>query len=171
MIKTGLWSCIIFMALPVFCAEKQGHAAWGVNVQQISPGVYTAGVLNPDKTGEMASSGIDAVINLRYPKESKYNEGPYIENAGIKYVSFPVGGGVPSPDTVQRFSSIVDSFADQKLVVHCASGNRVGIIWAAHLLDQGMPLDSALDQVKTVTTRKTSVAAIREYARKYHSGQ
>ena len=165
----GIWMCTVILVLTACGADKQGYAAWGVNVQQITPGVYTAGVLNPDKTADMASSGIDAVINLRFPKESKYEEGPYLEKAGIKYVRFPVAGGVPNRETVVKFSSIVDQFADQEVMVHCASGNRVGILWAAHLLDQGMALDSALEQVKDVTTRQASVEAIREYARKYHS--
>lgn len=166
--RTGLLMCLLLLALPACSAEEQGYAAWGVNVQQIMPGVYTAGVLNPDKTIEMANSGIDAVINLRFPKESKYDEAPFMEEAGIKYVRFPTAGGVPAPETVAKFSSIVDQFADQQVMLHCASGNRVGILWAAHLLDQGMALDNALEQVKAVTTRKGSVEAIREYAKKYH---
>jgi uncharacterized protein (TIGR01244 family) len=169
--KTGLWICTLLLALPACSAEKQGYAAWGVNVQNITPGVYTAGVLNPDKTGEIASAGINAVINLRFPKESKYDEKPHMEEAGIKYVRFPIAGGVPAQETVAKFSSIVDQLAGQQILVHCASGNRVGILWAAHLLDQGMALDQAIEQVREVTTRKSSVKAIREYAQKYHSSE
>ncbi len=167
--KNGIWICVVLLSLSAHSAEKQDYSQWGVNVQHISPGVYTAGVLDPDRTTEIAASGVDAVFNLRFPKESKYEEGPLIEQAGMHYENFPIGGGVPAPDTVARFSRLVSQYENKQVLIHCASGNRVGILWAAHLLDQGLALDEALEQVKSVATRSSSVAAIREYAKKHHA--
>ena len=130
--------------------------------------MFTAGALDLDKIFEIHESGITAVVNLRFPSETQYQEGPDIRAGGMSYVSYPIRGGMPDRKTVASFSSIMREYEGQSVLVHCGSGNRAGIIWAAHLLDQGLSVDAALEQVSAVATRISSVKAIRAYAQKYH---
>lgn len=141
-----------------------GADDWGLNVQTIAPQVYSAGTLEPSRIADIAKSGIATVVNLRYPEESQFQEGPAVGAAGMQYVNFPIKGGVPDRETVAKFSAIIQQYSDAPLLVHCASGNRVGILWGAHLLDQGMQLNAVLAQLQSVNTRNSSVAAIRKYA-------
>ena len=167
--KIAVLVAVLFLQFSISAAESADNSSWGVNVQQVSEHVLSAGALEPDKIVDLAHSGVVAVVNLRFPGESKYKEAPDVRAAGMDYISYPMKGEVPKPVFVAKFSSLIEKYEGQDILVHCASGNRVSVLWGAHLLDKGMALNDVLQHVKLAATRKGSIAAIREYARLHHA--
>jgi len=78
----------------------------------------------------LANRGIKTIINLRDKGEfSKFNEKAKVEALGMKYISIPVAGSAGiNKENLALFSTAINT--KDKAFVHCASGNRVGAMFA-----------------------------------------
>lgn len=78
----------------------------------------------------LANNGIKTVINLRGKGEfSEFNEKTKVEALGMKYIAIPIDGA----DGINKENLVLFSIAiknKNKAFVHCASGNRVGAMFA-----------------------------------------
>ena len=101
------------------------------------------------------------VIDLRTTDE--YANAPSLASAGLEVVSLPIGEG-PLTETVAAFQSVVEAAGERKVWVHCASGNRAGLLWAAYQIEQGVDTEAAIDAVRPIATKKRTRQAIRNYA-------
>ena len=108
------------------------------------PDLATAGQPSPAALGRLSEMGFRTVVNLRTDAEGAAAEGPVVEGQGLRYVSIPV--------TVDRFS-LADALAVQKVLddpqaapvlLHCASSNRVGAVWAVLEARKGKSVEDAL---------------------------
>jgi len=72
-----------------------------------------------------------------------------------------------SKQDVERFAEKMDG-ATGKVLVHCASSNRAGALWASYLaLYKGVPLDQAIENGKAAGMRASSLEdAVRRVAGK-----
>lgn len=108
-----------------------------------------------DLTAGARYPGIRTVLSLRRDAESKgFDESATLSDLGVTYQNVPFG----SPDqlTDQVFSESLNVIKDapRPLVVHCASGNRVGAIWMAHrMLNNGYTEAAALSEARQVGLR------------------
>lgn len=79
-------------------------------------------------------AGFDTVVNLRPPGEfDGYDEADAVRALGMNYVCIPVAG--PSDLDAAAVQALDDALAhagDRPVLVHCASGNRVGALLALH---------------------------------------
>lgn len=96
-----------------------------------APGIVSAGRLVPADVEQVRAAGIRHVIDLTPDAETPdFNEAAAVEAAGLDYSNLPLGG--PSDLTHQNvldFDRLVRN-AERPLLVHCASGNRVGAMAA-----------------------------------------
>lgn len=94
---------------------------------------------------QLKNAGVTKVINLRAPAEDiDFNEQQQAEALGLEYVSLPVAG--VADITLENAEKLHTLLADdQKVFLHCASGNRVGALLAirAHAF-QGQSADASL---------------------------
>lgn len=93
-------------------------------------GVLVGGQPTPDQIRALASLGYGTVVNLRTPQEKDQTDPALVESLGMSYVSLPIG----DPTTLNEqnafeLAEILDN-TDAPVVVHCASGNRVGGLFA-----------------------------------------
>jgi|GEM_PF-961410 len=117
----------------------------------------------------LRDAGVELVINLRRPSEMSFDERAYLTEMGIRYAEFPIGGvsdfyqeipaqpelGLPAGSVLEQIDALLKAFLVDdhasaeplRVLVHCASGNRVGAVFAlmAYELDQ-MSIDAALEQ-------------------------
>lgn len=94
----------------------------------------------------LAAGGVTTVINLRPDAEmAGRDEAGEVRAAGLRYASLPVAG--PADITVENareLKRLIDA-ADGTVIVHCASGNRVGALLALAAADSGeMTPDEAI---------------------------
>ena len=95
------------------------------------PGIVSAGRLVPGDAARLHAAGIRHVIDLKPDAETPgFDEAGAMHAAGLGYDNLPLRG----PDDLTRanvlaFDAMVRN-APRPLLVHCASGNRVGAMAA-----------------------------------------
>ncbi|WP_243707993.1 beta-lactamase hydrolase domain-containing protein [Luteimonas terricola] len=111
-----------------------------------APGVVVTGRLDVDDVAGLRDSGIRHVIDLTLDGETPgFDEAAAVRAQGMGYSNLPVrGAGDLTLDKVQAFDSLLRQ-SPRPVLVHCASGNRVGAmaaLRAAWLEDR--PLEDAI---------------------------
>ncbi len=132
----------------VALSEVGGPQTWGAatNVVQVKR-LYLSE--QPDKASieKAKSAGVGIVINLREDREMTWDEAAAVEDAGLIYYQVPVaseGASLPAA-AMRRISELVNQHPDQRIWLHCSSGNRASAWLAVHLVqDHGMTTDSAI---------------------------
>lgn len=124
------------------------EAMSGRGPRAYSPGLYSSGQPTPGDLAAFADAGVRTVINLRAPSEvAGFDEEREVSRLGLRYVAMPIAGPQAlTPETTARFSKALErARLEGGVLVHCASGNRVGALVA---LDRGLthraPLAEAL---------------------------
>jgi len=96
-------------------------------------GVLSGGQPTPEQIEAAAVAGFRTVINLRIVAEKGFEwEAEAVESLEMKYVSIPVAGAKGlTRETVERLDgALVEAAATGPVLLHCASGNRIGAILA-----------------------------------------
>lgn len=131
-------------------------------------GVLTGGQPDSAAVVALAADGWRTVVDLRTPAEDRgFDEPGVARAAGLRYVALPVGHHGPADSTFARMRELLADSTLRPIVVHCASGNRVGssmIPWL--VLDRGLAPDSALALARTIGMRDLEAGArALEYAK------
>ncbi len=118
----------------------------GVALLQPKPDLIVAGQPAADDWKALAEAGVRTVINLRPAAEMQgRDERAEVVAAGLRYVELPIAGaGDINADNARRLAELLGQ-ADGPVLVHCASGNRVGGLLAVAMAQNGMPAGEALD--------------------------
>lgn len=116
------------------------------NASEPLPGLVVSGQPSARHFEALQAAGVRTVVDLRDPMEPRPLDEPAVLAAlGMKYVSIPVTAGNLDTPTLERILAELRDRGDQPLLVHCASGNRVGAATIAHLmLDHGVTEDEAV---------------------------
>jgi uncharacterized protein (TIGR01244 family) len=95
-------------------------------------GRLVSGQPAPHELIELERAGVEHVFNAREPGELDAWDQPAAVGAlGLEYHSLPIGGADDlDRAAVERFDRIVESIGDDPALFHCASGNRVGALFA-----------------------------------------
>lgn len=134
------------------------------NYNRTTPSMATAGVINEGGIDLLLEEGFKSVVDLRTPQEGTAEEAAAMKIAGIEYINIPIGKEAPSAADVRKFASIVGDKNRGPLLVHCASANRVGTLWAMYRVSTGVPLQTALEEGRTVGMKPSRESNVLEYA-------
>jgi uncharacterized protein (TIGR01244 family) len=100
--------------------------------RQPFPDVITAGQPNGEQLQAIAKAGYKTIINTRAHGEPLVDQMPaFVASLGMTYVHIPVAGGADL--TVENAQKLADALASEDArpaLVHCASSNRVGALFA-----------------------------------------
>ena len=100
---------------------------------------HSSGQPSAEALAGLHDAGIQTVIDLRPDAETPdLDEKSVAEKAGLKYRSLPISGAADlTRENVSKFDQLLKASADENVLVHCASGNRVGAMMAlrAHWID------------------------------------
>ena len=102
------------------------------NAKQPFPGILTGGQPTDEQLIMAAKLGIKTVINLRSEKENAGgNEVGKVTLLKMNYLSIPISGAAGvNEENSQRLAEALSDPALYPVMVHCASGNRVGALFA-----------------------------------------
>jgi uncharacterized protein (TIGR01244 family) len=148
----ALWLAAIALALSACAAAPARETApsltatpSGVAMSQPRPQLYTSGQPAAGDWQALADAGVRTVINLRTEKEMQgRDERAEVEAAGMRYIALPIDGAAAvNADNARALSQLLDAQRGQVLL-HCASGNRVGGLLALAAAQAGMPAEEAL---------------------------
>ncbi len=109
-------------------------------------GLCTGGRPQPRDLEAAQAKGVRRVINLcPHSEDPGYDEPALVAKLGMEYVNIPIAG--PADLTRDNARKLAEALAGGQgaMLVHCASGNRVGALFAlkAHYLD-GRSIEDAL---------------------------
>ena len=124
-----------------------------VNYHKLKPQIATAGLLMNGAVGELKALGFTSILDLRGPAEGTEIEKQAATAAGLRYFNVPVTNGLPSEAQIAEFGRLVEDPANYPIIVHCASGNRVGAMWALYRAHKGAPVSVALEEGHTAGLR------------------
>lgn len=101
--------------------------------EAVSPaaGIVAAGRLAPEDVARVHAAGIRHVIDLTLDAETPgFDEASAMRASGIAYSNLPVRGPEDlTAENVRAFDALLGE-APRPVLVHCASGNRVGAMAA-----------------------------------------
>jgi uncharacterized protein (TIGR01244 family) len=102
------------------------------NAKRPFPGILTGGQPTQAQLEMAKEKGFKTIVNLRMVGENKdWDEAKLVESLGMKYVSIPVAGatGLTRQNSEAVIAALEDA-GEYPVMVHCASGNRVGALFA-----------------------------------------
>ena len=118
------------------------------NARMLADDLLTGGQPTREQLEQAAAAGYRTVVNMRTPgEEGAWDDAALAAELGLRYVAMPVAGaGGLTPENARKLAEIIDDPRARPLMVHCASGNRVGALLAlkAHHLDGASP-EAALE--------------------------
>lgn len=112
-------------------------------------------------------NGVKVLINFCDPTELSWDEAQAAKNIGLTYYNVPLLPQKTGFDraAIEQISQIVEQHTNEKIFIHCSSGNRVSA-WLAIYLSQyhHLDLNKALDIAKYAGLTSTVLEAkIHEY--------
>lgn len=149
----GAATCAAWERIPPSPAPAAATDAKRMSLQDAVPNfrqprdtLVTGGQPAPDAWSALAAHGITTVVNLRPAVEmAGRNEAEEVSVAGLVYREIPVDGAADITEAKGRELWSLLRQADGKVLVHCASGNRVGALLALGAAASGeMPPEEAL---------------------------
>lgn len=124
--------------------------------------LYTAGQPSDAAWKKLAQEGVTTVINLRSNEEmAGHPEAQLVQENGMKYIHIPVAG---AGDITHEKAALLQQALAQtegKVIVHCASSNRVGALLAINAAQESS-LEEALEFGK-----KAGLASLQPAVEKY----
>lgn len=108
-------------------------------------GIVTGGQPTEATLRKFAEAGYGAVIDMRaYDEDRGFDEPGFVESLGMTYVALPISGADDvSFAKATELDKILAGF-DGPVLVHCASGNRVGALFALRAKNLGASSEDAL---------------------------
>lgn len=109
-------------------AEKPIHL-----INQLSPmeGVIVGGQPIPDVAFQAQESGYRTIVDLCAPNEYHSYDPERIESLGVRYINIPIKGeGDLCHSSARKLHEVLENQAARPVMVHCASGARVGALFA-----------------------------------------
>ena len=128
--------------------------------------VYLAGQPSATDLGLYAEQGLRTVVSLRGENESiGYDERARAAELGLAYENLPYSKPEQLDDAFFARARELLGSAPRPLLVHCASGNRVGALWIPwRVLDGGIELEAAVAEARAIGL---SSSALEQKAREY----
>ncbi len=138
----------LLTSLSAGAGDFSGTAQSLPNSRALSETLVSSGQPGAEQLQRLAENGLAAVINLRTADEDAgFDEASLLRGADVAYYQVPVaGGGGLTRENAERLDRLLQRHAGQPVLVHCASGNRVGALFAlrAHWLHGATP-EAALE--------------------------
>ena len=122
-----------------------GSTAWAVGEEKETPiidipnavvigdGILGGGQPDENALREAADTGYRTIVNLRGPDEKGpfENEEELVQSLGMNYVALPIlGGAAFNEENAKLLAETLAEPSALPAMVHCGSGNRVGILFA-----------------------------------------
>jgi uncharacterized protein (TIGR01244 family) len=137
---------IILLTAPAYAKDKVPYAAQVNNLmryQRVAPEIATSGALTGDAIQELVKHSFRTVIDLRTEPEGTEEEKLAIETADMAYINIPITIDGIDESQLEAFKQAIAQ-ASPPILLHCATGNRAGAMWASYQLSEGIPLEIAL---------------------------
>jgi uncharacterized protein (TIGR01244 family) len=137
------------------------------NYHLIRPGLVAAGQPSPEGLAQLKEMGFKTVINLRTEKEGAKDEEAVLKAAGLGYVWVPVTAETLSRADAEAVGKVLEDPSSGPVLLHCATANRVGAVWALLQALRGRTPEEAESDGKAVGLKSpVLIEAVRKLSTK-----
>lgn len=143
---------LMLSALSAGCSPEPRTIASIKNLKQPSEQILVGGQPNSHQLTALAEAGVKHVINLRPRAElPNFDEAQLAAAEGMEYHLLPIHGAKGlTLENVRALDRLLLQAGEDKVFLHCASGNRVGAMMALRsALIYGEEAETALAVGKT----------------------
>jgi uncharacterized protein (TIGR01244 family) len=110
----------------------------------IGPGLAAGGQPTAEGLKQLAAQGFKTVINLRTDAEPGHAEEQEVVKAqGLRYLHVPVSPATFRAEDVAAVKAVLDDPSAAPVLLHCATANRVGAVWAVIEAQRGKSQEEA----------------------------
>jgi uncharacterized protein (TIGR01244 family) len=127
----------------------------------IQPNLATGGRPAPETVAKLKELGFKTVVDLRTEAEGTAAERAAVEAQGLRYVSVPITAQTFSLSDVEAVERVLTDPASGPTLLHCASSNRVGAVWAVIQARKGKSLAEAEAAGRQAGMQPSMQAAVR----------
>ena len=133
------------------------------NAKTTGQQIYFGGQPAPEDFAIFQEKGVKTVINLRSQEEVDeltFSEKEIVEGLGMRYVHVPVNSDQLGDDRLRPIVAAIAGAGDGQMLIHCASGNRVGFAWSLFRgTEGGEDVAAAITQGKAAGMRSEELEA------------
>ncbi|MFN0204801.1 MAG: beta-lactamase hydrolase domain-containing protein [Planctomycetota bacterium] len=128
------------------------------NLHVFNQQFYLASQPSEDDLRQSKEKGIKTIVNLRPKSELTFDEEQFVRSLGMNYVHIPMTADSVKEKDIDKFIETLATKANEPVLVHCASGNRVGFMWSMYRLrHDGLPINDAIQEGKTAGMKSESL--------------
>ncbi len=148
---------MLLLVLGTQIATAKKDVSYFNQAEEISENVWLGPQPTAEQLVELATHGVEAVMNTRTSKEMKkldYNEAEKLAAQGVAYQLVEIGGRTTfTPEKLAEFNDFMVANEGKKKVLHCRSGNRASQLYAAWLIKyKDVKISDALEYVYSKPT-------------------
>ncbi|WP_299982797.1 sulfur transferase domain-containing protein [uncultured Pseudoteredinibacter sp.] len=127
---------------------------------QLGP-IYAGGLPSIEQLNSFADKGVKTVIDFRRPQEGLEQEQAELAKLGVNYVNIPLGRELAAAEAQEKFAQAFAAAKGEKVLLHCRSGNRVGMVWSLYQINQGVDVELAIEQGRAMGMKSGFEKAVR----------
>lgn len=109
-------------------------------------GVYGGGAPSAGQMQVFADQGVKTVFDFRTEAEGVGGQRQVVRALGLNYINIPLTGVLATPAQIAKFGQAFALAKQDKVVLHCRSGNRVGMMWSLYQISQGVSSEQAISE-------------------------
>jgi uncharacterized protein (TIGR01244 family) len=121
------------------------------NYTRVDSTFACGGALSPEAYAAIKEAGFRSIVNLRLASEPGANvdDGQKLAlAAGLKYIHLPFSTASPDASQLDQFLKVVADKQNQPVLLHCASGGRASMFWAAkRVMVDGWTVERAMGEL------------------------
>lgn len=135
-----------------------------LNYHRMTTEIATSGKIGDGGLDLLKNLGFRTILDLRTAAEGTATERDEATARGIAYHNIEIGAAPPTSGQLAEFTSIVEQSGGYPLLIHCASANRVGTLWAMYRVSRGVPVEEALQEGRTIGMRPSRESQVTDFA-------
>ncbi len=107
-----------------------------LNFHEMTDDIAIGGQPTVSQLAQVAEAGYSVVVNLAMHDSDNAipEEGSVVASQGMSYVHLPVPSDAPTPEHVQTFFKVMDSFDGERVFVHCVVSGRVSAFMHRYMM-------------------------------------
>jgi uncharacterized protein (TIGR01244 family) len=121
------------------------------NFTKVDATIACGGAVTPEGFAALKQAGFASVVSLRAATEQGVNiesDQKAATEAGLKYYHLPFVTATPDAARLDEFLKLVAMPENQPMMLHCASGGRASMFWAAkRAVVDHWPIEKALGEL------------------------
>ncbi|AOY87856.1 hypothetical protein BKP64_06555 [Marinobacter salinus] len=133
-----------------------------VNYNRPAPFIAAGGHIEKGAMVQLKQQGFKTVVSLLTEAEGVGEEEQEAHQAGLNFYGLGVSSKAPDREQVEAFTRIASNSSNYPILVHCASSNRVGAMWALYRHNVGVPAEIAIEEGRAAGLKTSREGAVRE---------